>query len=161
MEMLSAEHVEKIWGEAAGFSPQQAEREMIKMSKSQPDLLAFLMSMSDGLSTDARELAICIGFVVYKMFANARSTIPNISSEEIMDNYKENLFLLEDLKGSRVKIIDSIIKTQSSDQPHVMKYVIEALTEDTEGDDIKLTAKDTASLFILLKTVIEVLDEKG
>ncbi|MFZ5997347.1 MAG: hypothetical protein ACOYW7_07660 [Nitrospirota bacterium] len=161
MEMLSAEFVEKTWMEAAGLTPQQAEKEMIRMGKRQPDLLAFLMSMSDSLSPDARELAIYIGFVVHKMFADAKGTIPKISSEEIMDIYKENLLLLEDLKGTRAKIIDEITKVESPDQPHVMKYVIEALTEDTEGDDIKLTAKDTASLFVLLKTVIEVLDEKG
>lgn len=42
-----------------------------------------------------------------------------------------------------------------------MKYVIEALMEDAEEEDIDLTDEDIGSLFILLKTEIEVLDKRA
>jgi hypothetical protein len=42
-----------------------------------------------------------------------------------------------------------------------MNYIIEALMEDAEESEIgELTEEDAGLLFILLKTIIEVLDHK-
>jgi hypothetical protein len=43
-----------------------------------------------------------------------------------------------------------------------MKYVIDALMEGEDGEDaIELTDEHKGVLFLLLKTVIDVLDQKG
>ena len=42
-----------------------------------------------------------------------------------------------------------------------MKFVVETLMEQEEGeDDIELSEEDKGFLFLLLKTVIDVLDQK-
>ena len=38
--------VEKTWREVAGFRPERAKKEMTKVGNSQPELLAFVMEMS-------------------------------------------------------------------------------------------------------------------
>jgi len=38
--------VEKTWQEVAGFTPDRAKKEMTKVGNSQPELLAFVMEMS-------------------------------------------------------------------------------------------------------------------
>ena len=45
-------------------------------------------------------------------------------------------------------------------QPYVMKYVVDTLFEAPEDEDpIELTEEDIGFLFLLFKTVIDVLDQ--
>jgi hypothetical protein len=46
--------VEKTWQEVAGFSPNRAKKEMIKIGKRRPDLLAFVMESSQEMSREVR-----------------------------------------------------------------------------------------------------------
>ena len=161
METLSEEFVEKTWQEVAGFSPDRATKEMHAMGKDQPDLLAFLLAYADDLQQEVKELAIYISFVVYKMFQNSSLKIRRITSREIMARHDENALFLESLEGAHEKIFERIAKVTVSKQPYVMKYVIEALMEDSGEDSVALTDDEIGLLFILLKTEIEVLDNKA
>jgi len=161
MEPLSEGFVEKTWQQIAKFTPDKANKEMIAMGKSQPDLLAFMMAYTDDLQQEVKELAIYIAFVVYKMFFDSSGKIPRISSKEIMAKYDENISLMESLEGAHEKFIDRIARVQVSNQPYLMEYVLEALMEDAEEDGIDLTEEDIGSLFILFKTEIEVLEKRA
>jgi hypothetical protein len=161
MDSLSKQFVEKTWQEVADFSPDRADKEMIAMGKNQPDLLAFLMAYTDDLPQEVKELAIYIAFVVYKMFLDSRGKISRISSREIMATYDENARFLKSLGEVHEKLIDRIANVEVSEQPYVMKYVLEALVEDTEEEGIDLTEEDIGILFMLIKTEIEVLDKRA
>jgi hypothetical protein len=129
MEPSSEEFVEKTWQGVAGLSAARANREMLAMSKDQPDLLAFLVAYTDDLQQEVKELAIYIAFVVYRMLHDSAGKIPKISSREIMTRYDDNARFLEGLAGAHEKIIDRIAKVTVSKQPFVMNYVLEALME--------------------------------
>ncbi len=161
MDTLSEGFVEKTWQQIANFTPDRANKEMIAMSKNQPDLLAFLMAYTEDLQQEVKELAIYIAFVVYKMFLDSGGKIPRISSKEIMARHNETTRLVESLEGANEKFIDRIANVQVSQQPYVMKYVLEALMEDAEDDGIDLTEEDIGLLFMLFKTEIEVLDKSA
>jgi hypothetical protein len=161
MEPLSEVFVEKTWQQIVKFTPDRANKEMIAMGKNQPDLLAFLMAYTDDLQQEVRELAIYIAFVVYKMFLDSSGKIPRISSKKIMARYDENILLMESLEGAHEKFVDRIARVQVSNQPYVMKYVLEALMEDAEEDGIDLSEEDIGSLFLLFKTEIEVLEKRA
>jgi len=134
---------------------------MQKMGKNQSDLLAFLMALTEDLDPEVRELAIYIAFVVYRIFEGSRIRIKKITSKEIIDCYEYNEDLIGKLEGADEKFIDRIARIQISKQPHVMKYVVEALMEGSEdGDDVVLTDEDKGFLFLLLKTVVDLLDKK-
>jgi hypothetical protein len=160
MNPLPEGFVEKTWQQVAAFTPDRANKEMIAMGKNQPDLLAFLMAYSDDLQQEVKELAIYIAFVVYKMFLDSSGKVPRIAAKEIMARYDENTRLMESLEGAHEKFIDRIANVQVSKQPYVMKYVLEALMEDTEEGGIDLTQEDIGSLYLLFKTEIEVLDKR-
>ena len=161
MEPLSEEFVEKTWQQVAEFTPDRGNKEMLAMGKNQPDLLAFLMAYTDDLQQEVKELVIYIAFVVYKMFLDSSGKIPKISSKEIMARYNENARFMESLEGAHEKFIDRIASIQVSEQPYVMKYVLETLMEDAEEDGIDLSEEDIGSLFILFKTEIDVLDKRA
>jgi hypothetical protein len=158
METLSEEFVEKTWQEVAGLGPDSADREMRAMGKSQPDLLAFLVTFTEDFGQEAKELAVYLGFVVYRMFAGSGAAIPRITSRTIMAAYNENARVLKGLEGVGEGIVDAVAREGSSVQPHVVSYVLDALMEGAEEENVELGGEDIALLFVLLKTEIEVLD---
>jgi hypothetical protein len=150
---------EKTWQEVAGFSPDRAKKEMMKIGNSQQELLAFVTESPKEMSQEVRELAIYMFLVVYRMFQKTHGRIKKISSEEIIECYEHNESLMERLEGAHEKFLDRIASVQTSRQPYVVKYVVDALMEDDEGEDaMALTEEQKGFLFLLLKTVIDVLD---
>jgi hypothetical protein len=155
--------VEKTWQEVAGFSPDKAKREMMKIGNSQPDLLAFVTESPKEMGRGVRELAIYLFAVVYRMFQRAYGKIKRISSEEIIECYEHNEGLMERLEGAHEKFLDRIASAQTSRQPYVVNYVVDALMEeDDEGEDaVALTEERKGFLYLQLKTVVDVLDQSG
>src|SRR4030042_5457418 len=150
MEPISEKFVEKTWQEVAGFSTNRAIKEMQKMGKNQPDLLAFLMALIEDMDPEVRELAIYIAFVVYRIFEGSQNKIKKITSKEIIDCYENKEDLMGKLEEADEKFIDRIARIQISKQPYVMKYVVEALMESSEEDDVDLSDEDKGFLFLLL-----------
>jgi len=162
MEPIPEAIVEKTWQEVAGFSPDRAKKEMMKIGNSQPELLAFVTESSKEMGQEVRELAIYMFLVVCRMFKEVHGKIKKISSEEIIKWYEHNESLFERLEGPHEKFLDRIASVQTSRQPYVVKYVVDALMEEEEGEDaVALTEEQKGFLFLLLKTVIDVLDQKG
>lgn len=71
MEPIPEELVEETWQEVAGFTLDQAHKEMTRTSKNQPDLVAFIMEFTQELDQEVRELTTYMGFGVYRMFQKA------------------------------------------------------------------------------------------
>jgi len=162
MEPIPEAIVEKTWQEVAGFSPKKAKKELMKISNSQPDLLAFVTESSEEMGQEVRELAIFMFVVIYRMFQQAYGRIKKISSEEVFECYQHNKVLMERLEGADETFVDRIVSVQTSKQLYVMNYVVDALMEEDEGEDALIfTEEEKGSLFLILKTVIGVLDQKG
>src|SRR4030042_3643070 len=98
MEPVPEEIVEKTWQEVAGFSPDRAKKEMMKIGTRQQELLTFVMESAKEMGQEVRELAIYMFLVVYRMFQEAHGKINKISSEEIIDCYEHNEGLIEKLE---------------------------------------------------------------
>jgi len=161
MELISEKHVEKTWREVASLTPIRMNKEILAFGKSQPDLLAFIMSYTEDITPEIKELGVYLAFVIYKMFHGLHNKIPRVSSKEILARYADNEHYLQNLEGVDERLLERIVKAQKPNQPHVMNYIIEALMEDPEESEIgELTEEDAGFLFILLKTVMEVLDHK-
>jgi hypothetical protein len=160
MEPISEKIVEKTWQEVASYSPIQANKEMQEMGKNQPEILAFLMALTEDLEPEVKELAIYIGFVVYRIFEGSRNKIKKITSKAIIDCYEYNKDLMGRLEGAHEKFLDRTARVQVSKQPYVMKYVVDALMEESEeGDSVELTDEDRGVLFLLLKTEVDLLNK--
>jgi len=161
METIPERIAEKAWQEVAALSMSQAGKEMQKMARNQPDLLAFLMAMTEDLGADTKELAVYMAFVVYRIFEGSRHKIKKITSKEIIDCYETNEDLMGRLGSAGQQFIDRVAQIQISTQPFVMKYVIDTLIEEPEEEDNdELTDEDKAFLFLLLKTVVDLLDKR-
>lgn len=162
MELIPEELVEETWQEFADFSPVRAKKETIKVNKKQPYLLTFIIEFTQDLDLEVRELAIYMFYVVCRMFQKgSKKKIKRISPEEIITCYEKNDHLMETLEGAHDKFLERIAEVQLAGQPYVMKYVVETIIENPEEDPVELTEEDIGYLFLLFKTVVDVLDEKG
>jgi hypothetical protein len=159
MGPISETAVEKTWQEVGGFSPQRATKEMQKMGKNQPELLAFLMAMTEDMDAEVKELAIYLAFVVYRIFESSRSRTKKLTSGEIIASFESNESLMGALEETHEKFIDRIAGMQSFKQPYVMEYVLDALFEETDEGEVELTDEDKGFLFLLLKTEVDLLDK--
>ena len=65
---------------------------------------------------------------------------------------------MERLECAHEKFLDRVTSAQTSRQPYVVKYVVAALMEEDAG---ALTDEQKGFLFLLLKTVIDVLDQES
>jgi hypothetical protein len=120
------------------------------------------MGSSKEMDQEVREHAIYMFLVVYRMFQEAHGKIKRISSEEIIKCYEHNEALMERLEGAHERFLDRIASLQTSRQLHVVNYVVDALMEEDEGEDaVSLTEEQKGFLYLLLKTVIDVLDQKS
>ncbi len=117
MRPIPEEIVEETWQEFAGFSPNKAKKELMKVEYSQPDLLAFVMESCQEMAQEVRELVIYIFVVVYRMFQKSGGKIKKISPEEINECYEGNENLMEKLEGTHEKFLDRIANVQNSKQP--------------------------------------------
>ena len=118
-------------------------------------------SFTEELARQEKELAIYMFFVVYRMFQkNAGEKIRKISAEEIIESYEYNEGLMERLEGVHEKFLSRIATTEISRQPYVMKYVTETLVEAPEDEEpVPLTEEGMGVIFLLLKTVVDLLDK--
>ncbi len=160
MEPISQELVEKTWKEFAAFPLDRAQKETAAISKNQPNLLAFMMEFTQELSQEVKELAIYMFYVLYRMFQkNSKKKIKRISAEEIITSYEKNEHFIKSLEGVHDKFFERIAGVQLSGQPYVMKYVVETIIEAPEDEEpVALTEEDKGYLFLLLKTVVDLLD---
>jgi len=161
MEPISEELVEETWQEFAGYSLGRVQKETIKINKNQPYLLAFMVEFTQDLDQEVKELAVYMFYVVCRMFQkNSKKKLKRISPEKVIKCYEKNEHLIESLEGVHEKFFERIAGVQLSGQPYTMKYVVDTLIEAPEEEDpIALTEEDTGYLFLLLKTVVDLLDE--
>jgi hypothetical protein len=162
MGTISEELADETWQEFASFSPEQVQEEILKVSEDQPYLVAFMMEFTQDLNQEVRELAIYIFYVICRMFQKStKKRIKSISAEEVISCHKKNEHFIDSLEGVHERFLERIAGVQLSVQPFVMKYVVETLIEAPEDEDpVELTDDDIGYLFLLLKTVVDSLDEK-
>ncbi len=161
MSQISEEIVDTTWREVAGFSAGDARREMEEAAKQQPDLLGFVFGFTQECRPEAHELAVYLYFVIYRIFQKAtRAKIRPIKASKILRRLERNEELLVSLEKAHPLFLEKAALTEASGQPFVVKYLVEAIVEAPQGDDpVDLTEEETGTLFLVLKTVIDVLDE--
>ena len=162
MKPIPEEIVEKTWRKVAQFTPAQIKKEISRVGREQRELLSFVLESTVDMSGESHELAVYLFFTVFRMFQKVHGKgIAPISSGQVVACYEANEDLMERLEGAHEKFLDRIAGIQIAEQPYVIKYVVEALVEEEEDDrDLKdLTEEDKGLLFLVLKTVVELLNK--
>jgi len=111
---------------------------------------------SDIFNQDERELLLYLGVVVWQIMSQGSTPLPKIKEKTLDKTENLNMKMIEYLKGeSDTGFIDTaktIINSYS--QPEVLKYVIEALMEETE-EGCLIREENKGIMAIYLKTIID------
>lgn len=159
---IPEELVTETWQAMSAMSSRQARREMGEAGREQPELLAFVLGSISDCSPQAQELGIYLYFVIHNIFRNASQQALNpVSAAKIEQRLAQNEARLERLESAHPRFLERAAHLEAMHQPFVVKYLVEAIMEAPEGGDpLELTDQESGSLYLVLKTAIDVLDEE-
>ena len=159
MDPLSPDLVESTWRDVASLEPAAARRLMERAAVRQPALLAYVMGSAAHSRSAVQEMAVYLYYVIQQMFERGTSKPLEASSVSQVERLaKRNESHLEKLAPANERFLERAAEVQAAAQPFVVRYLAEALLEDTDSD---LTDEETGLVFLTLKTVIDLLDEAG
>lgn len=163
MDEISEEIVTGTWQEAAALSPAQARREMTRAGQEQPELLAFVLGSVYDCRAPAQELAVYLYFVIHRIFQNAaKARLRPIREAAIEKRVEENEGRLARLEAAHPRFQERAAALELSPQPFVVQYLVDAIMESSEGEDpVELSEEEMGILFLVLKTVIDLLHGEG
>lgn len=157
---ISAEVVERTWQRIAGQSARDAQKLVNRMSKEQPVVLAYLMAVdTDIFNQSEREVLLFLGVVVWQIMLQGTRPPPMVT-EKILDKAEaDNLKMAEYLRGETEAGFEEATRKiiGSYKQPEVLRYVVEAIMEDTK-ESSPIREENKGIMLLDLKTVIDCFD---
>jgi hypothetical protein len=157
---ISADVVERTWQRIAGQSAKDAQKLVNRMSKEQPVVLAYLMAVdNDIFNQGEREVLLFLGVVVWQIMLQGTRPLPKVT-EKILDKAEAgNLKMAEYLRGETEAGFEEATRKiiGSYRQPEVLRYVVEAIMEDTE-ESSPIREENKGIMLLDLKTVIDCFD---
>jgi len=157
MEPIPLEVVERTWRKMSKMPLGESSKLINLMRKQQPLVLAYLLAAGHKtLNQDERELLLYIGIVVWQIMLQGNRPLIKDTKDTLDKAEKANIKMLEYLEGeSEADFIETTKKIISNyPQPEVLRYVVEALMEETEEDSV-ITDKGKVIMMIYLKTVTD------
>jgi hypothetical protein len=156
---ISEAQVEETWREVGALSETQARSQMDQIAKSQPSLLAFILGATGDLRTDAQQATVYLYAVIHRMFEKTAGRLTPATPKGIAAAYEGNQAYVAKFQHAHERFLEKAAESVTSPQPFVMKYLVEALMETPEGEEpLVLSDEEIGQIFLVLKTVIDVLD---
>ncbi len=161
MASISEEVVQSTSTRVGELPPRDARRAMERAAGQQPALLAYLMAATQDERAPVHELALYLYFVVLQVFeAGAGRPVPEIGMDAVERRAEANEEALERLETAHEGFVERAAEAAAARQPFVLRYVVEALFAPREDDpDAVLDEEEAGFVFLILKTVIDLLDE--
>lgn len=156
MNPISEQVVEQTWQRIADFSVREGKALAERFATEQPVVMAYLMAVDSELfNEDERELLFYLGTVVWQMMAQGDAPLPRVTEQGLARAERANVTMLESLvdasdADAHVAMAQML---QTYAQPHVFKYVVEALMESAQDEGIR--QDNLGVMMIDLKTVID------
>jgi hypothetical protein len=161
MSQITPQVLETVWEEVNGLSPEGGRKEIDRVAQSQPHLLPFVLAMLHDCRPQAQELGVYLCYLVLRVFEHgSRTRLPRVRGAALERQLERNEEAMSRLEGGPPRGLEAAAAAELSRQPEVVKLVVEALMEPPEETDgVALTDEEKGAMFLVLKTVIDVLDE--
>jgi hypothetical protein len=162
MKKIPRSTVERVCEEFCSLSQDEALCVAQDVADRQPELLSFVLVLTEELDEEVKELTVYTFFVLYRIFEQAHGgPLGRVKAAEIFRHYDQNEQLMESLEGVHHRLLERIATVAFSSQPHVIQYVVETILEAPYDEDpVEMSEEDQGHIFLLLKTVVDVLDSK-
>ncbi|MFW6105021.1 MAG: hypothetical protein ACOC7P_00400 [Chloroflexota bacterium] len=157
---ISAELVERTWKRIADQSAKEARKRIERMSREQPVVLTYLMRVdNDIFNQHEREILLYLGVVVWQIMLQGNRSLPKVTEKALNKAEASNLKMAEYLKGESETGFEETTRKiiESYRQPEVLRYVVEAIMEDTD-EEPPVRQESKGIMLLDLKTVIDSFD---
>lgn len=144
--------------EVGRLAPQEVQNQLQALWQRQPELMRFMREPTENISEGASELTFYLFFVVVRMFQKPYgSQVQEVTTDGVMESFEANQELLEHLARVQDKFLEKLADPLQWDQPHVLRYVVEAMLEASvaEEEALEFSEQEFGYLFLLLKTVVD------
>lgn len=161
MAEISPSVVEETWDEVEQIAASRIPIEMGRLASQQPDLVAFIFGMTEGLGARVSELAGFILFVTWRVFQReSRGKLKRVTPGAIQRKLEENERSLQSLDEAEGDIDEASIRRLTT-QPALFASMLAAIAvaEEEEEQPLVLSEGDKGELILLLKTAIDTLDD--
>ena len=147
--------MEETWQSVAVMSPNEVLRRQGLCGKEQQELTGFVLGFISDLPPEAAGLALYVHFVVIEAFRRTKAQFRKIKPGKIERTWKDNFAFVNGLKRAGHSRRPFHLKGDSSSEPAVLQYVIDALTEQDDEDPVELAELDFWHILQVLKTVAD------
>jgi hypothetical protein len=135
--MIPSEIVTQTWQRMSQVPVDQAPELVEQMKDEQPVALSFLLHLEDlPFNQYEQELLFYIGMVVWQIMKQSERQLYKVTAKKLRKAENLNVESLERLASSgENKLIESaqvLIRTHA--EPEVLRYIVEAIMEEEEGE---------------------------
>ncbi len=160
MKAIARDVVERTWKKMASLTHGEIVQVSRRISADQPYVLAYLLGVDeDVLNQDERELLVYLGIVVFEMMRQGSKPLPRVTDEMLERALGENLEFVERCRGrgfrELLETVGNLVRSYG--QPEILRYVLEALMEDSEEGTL-IRDQMKGLIMIHLKTLIDCFD---
>ena len=157
MDPIPLEVVERTWKKRSIMPLQEIPRLINVMRGKQPFVLAYLLAVEhETFNQDEKEQLLYLGVVVWQIMSQGSKPLTKVTGDTLDEAEKANMEMVESLVGESETGFMDILRQAIGNypQPEVLRYVVEALTEEPEEGCV---IRDESKGFILihLKTIID------
>ncbi len=161
--MISADTIDLVLEGMSSKTPAQAQALVNRMSKEQPEILAYLLAMSEyeDFNQEETEMFLYIGIVIWQIMKQRPGGCARVREKHLEEVHRANEEVLEkmasdsagDFVGATVSMVESY------PEPEVLRYLTEALMENDEGapDRVRMRPDNLGYAFLHLKIVMDAL----
>ncbi len=157
--MISEKTIDQVIGQ---FEAEEAhyEQAILEFGESQPAVLSFLLSDQEGaLADDERDFMLYLAVVIWQSVEHVGPSPEMISAPEINETEEANWAVMDKAKGRTFRDrLDVFFK--NTPQEDLLAFIEDSLTleEIDDGNEgIKITKEGVEPMFVVLKTVVDVL----
>jgi hypothetical protein len=153
--LVTAQLMEETWRAVGTMPDAEIRRKQALCGKEQEELTGFVLAFTSELPSEALGLALYAHFVVIEAFRRSGARFRKLKPTRIEDTWRDNFGFINDLKSAGYTRAPFQLKPELALEPAVMQYVIDALTEENEDDEVNLSDDDFWRLLQVLKTVAD------
>jgi hypothetical protein len=158
--IVQPELVEATWRRVGALGPSAALKLQQDSGKVQPEIVGFVIGFTNHLRPDAIGLALYVMLVVLEMFrADRGRRLSKVREAVITRHWEANRQWASEVRATGLSVESLGDTVAPTTEPHVFRYIVEALTEENQDDPVSLSDEEAWQLVAVLKTVAESLHD--
>lgn len=155
--LVSESLAESTWRRVAAIDKPAMDALFERCEKSQPELVSFVIAGIRKLDRAAAGIALYEMVVVFEMFRASGAKSRKATAKPITKHWKRVAEVSAQLQANGVEPGAFTAAQIPIDEPYVVQYVLDALSETSEGETSKLTAEEFWQIFTTSMTVVDAL----